>query len=255
MGRHEGRRVLVTGAASGIGSATARYFAAEGAKLCLADRDGDGLGETRRAMPAGAQIVALEGSVTDPAFADEMASRTVEAFGGIDCVVTSAGIVKVEPALEVPPETFRDHLEINVVGSWLAAQAAARVMTERGGGAIVFIGSVYGAGGAPKRTAYCASKGAIHNLTQSLAVEWGPLGIRVNCVAPTGVRTPMVQSLIDQGIYNLDGVRARTPLGRLAEPEEVAAACGFLASDEASMVTGHVLPVDGGWIANGYPTQ
>jgi NAD(P)-dependent dehydrogenase (short-subunit alcohol dehydrogenase family) len=94
----------------------------------------------------------------------------------------------------------------------------------------------------------------VHNLTQSLAVEWGPLGIRVNCVAPTGVRTPMVQDLIDRGIYNMRGVEARTPLGRIAEADEVAAACSFLAGEDASMITGHVLAVDGGWLANGYTT-
>ena len=114
------------------------------------------------------------------------------------------------------------------------------------------IGSVYGASGAPMRAAYCASKGAIHNLTESLAVEWGPLGIRVNTVAPTGVRTPMVQAMMDAGTYDIKGVKARTPLGRLAEPEEVANACWFLASDQAAMITGTVLRVDGGWLANGY---
>tara|TARA_Y100000780_G_scaffold214610_1_gene216440 strand:- start:641 stop:1024 length:384 start_codon:yes stop_codon:yes gene_type:complete len=127
-------------------------------------------------------------------------------------------------------------------------------MMSQGGGAIVNISSVYGFQGAPKRTAYCASKGAVISLTDSLAVEWGKLGIRVNSVAPTGTRTPMVRDLIDRGIYDLDGVSRKTPLGRLAEPEEVAAACGYLVSDEAAMVTGHHLRIDGGWLANGYPT-
>jgi len=128
-------------------------------------------------------------------------------------------------------------------------------MAANGGGAIVMIGSVYGACGAPNRTAYCASKGAIHNLVQSLAVEWAPLGIRVNGVAPAGVRTPMVQALIDQGIYNLKGVTARLPLGRLVEAEEVADACYYLSSERASMVNGHILAVDGGWLANGYTSS
>jgi len=103
-----------------------------------------------------------------------------------------------------------------------------------------------------KEPAIVPSKGAVHNMVRSLAVEWGPLGIRVNAVAPTGVRTPMVQALIDQNLYNLKGVQARTPLGRLAEVEEVADAIAFLSSDQARMITGHVLPVDGGWLANGY---
>ncbi len=255
MARHADRVVLVTGAASGIGLATARRFASEGANVSLVDRDGEGLMAAHGALKAdGAKTLPLAGDVTDAAFVKEAVAETIEAFGGIDCVVTSAGIVRAEPALEVTPETFREHLEINVMGSWLPAQAAARHMAEHGGGTIVFLGSVYGASGAPNRTAYCTSKGGIHNLVQSLAVEWGPLAIRVNAVAPTGVRTPMVQDLIDRGIYNMKGVVARTPLGRLAEAEEIAAACAFLASGEASMITGHVLPVDGGWLANGYTT-
>lgn len=116
----------------------------------------------------------------------------------------------------------------------------------------MLIGSVYGEGGAPERTSYCASKGAVHNMARSLAVEWGALGVRVNAVAPTGVRTPMVQDLIDRGIYNMAGVKNRTPLGRIAEPEEVASAITFLASPAASMINGVILPVDGGWTANGY---
>lgn len=179
-------------------------------------------------------------------------AATVEKFGGIDCVVTSAGIVSVEPAIDADADKFRKTLEVNVLGTWFAAQAAGRVMIEQGHGSIVMIGSVYGSGGAPQRTAYCASKGAVHNLVQSLAVEWGPHGVRVNAVAPTGVRTPMVQELIDKGTYNMKGVQARTPLGRLAEPEEVAAACFYLAGPDAGFTTGHVLPVDGGWLANGY---
>lgn len=254
MSEHQGRRVLVTGAASGIGLATARHFAERGAAVCMIDIDADGLERTSRDMPGG-KALAMPGSVCDPAFVQRAVDEMVARFDGVDCVVTSAGVVRAEPALEVSPERFREHLEVNVMGSWLPVQTAARVMAEAGGGSIVFIGSVYGASGAPIRTAYCASKGGIHNLTQSLAVEWGPLGIRVNCVAPTGVRTPMVQSLIDQGIYNLKGVEARTPLGRLAEPEEVAAACGFLASDAAAMITGDLLRVDGGWLANGYTTS
>jgi len=140
-------------------------------------------------------------------------------------------MVQVKPAFELEAQAFCDHSEVNVTGSWLYAQAVGREMAKNKGGNIVMIGSVYGTGGAPQRTGYCASKGAVHNLVRSLAVEWGDLGIRVNAVAPTGVRTPMVQELIDNGLYNLKGVQARTPLGRLAEPEEVAEAIAFLLSE------------------------
>lgn len=244
---------LITGAASGIGMACAQRFAAEGHALVLVDRDAEGLARTVAALPAATQSLTCPGSVTDPADVDAAFARATERFGGVDCVVTSAGIVRTGPSVDVPLEDFRAQMEVNVTGTWLYAQAAARGLVARGArGSIVMIGSVYGASGAPQRAGYCASKGAVHNLAQSLAVEWGPLGIRVNAVAPTGVRTPMVQALIDAGTYNTAGVQGRTPLGRLAEADEIAAACWFLASAQAAMITGAILPVDGGWLANGY---
>lgn len=244
---------LITGAASGIGFAAATRFAAEGYALVLTDRNMEGLEASAQALPASTRVQLRPGEVTDPNVASDCVARAAAQFGGVDVLVTSAGIVKVAPSLDVSPDEFKAHMDVNVTGTWLFAQAVARDIVRRGGtGSIVMIGSVYGASGAPNRAAYCASKGAVHNLTESLAVEWGPLGIRVNAVAPTGVRTPMVQALIDAGSYNTTGVRARTPLGRLAEPDEVAAACWFLASDQAAMITGVVLPVDGGWLANGY---
>ncbi|MCB4769668.1 SDR family oxidoreductase [Ancylobacter sp. Lp-2] len=249
---HRKRRVLVTGAGNGIGMATARRFAEMGAQLYLIDIDGAGLMRSRDGLPDGTEAILCEASVTDEAAIAEAADEMVARFGGIDTVVNSAGIVAVEPALDASLELFRQVMEVNLTGTWIVCQAAARHMAGKGGGAIVNISSVYGFQGAPGRTAYCASKGAVINLTNSLAVEWGPLGIRVNSVAPTGTRTPMVQGLIDRGIYDVDAVSRRTPLRRIAEPEEIAAACCFLASDEAAMITGHHLPVDGGWLANGY---
>ncbi|MBZ0164670.1 MAG: SDR family oxidoreductase [Notoacmeibacter sp.] len=249
------KSVFITGAGSGIGRAAALRFNAEGYGVCLFDLNEEAIGNVAAELNPAFGSICVAGSVTDAGQLTDAIAATKNQFGTVDCVVTSAGIVKVEPAIDADPENFRRTMEINVVGSWLAAQAAGRVMIEQKHGSIVMIGSVYGAGGAPQRTAYCASKGAVHSLVQSLAVEWGPLGVRVNAVAPTGVRTPMVQDLIDKGIYNLKGVQARAPLGRLAEPEEVAAACFFLAGEESRFTTGHVLPVDGGWLANGYTTS
>lgn len=252
MQRHKGRRVLITGAGNGIGAATARFFAGEGARLYLIDSDAEALAAGLAGLPGGTEALSRAASVTDEvamaAAADEMAA----AFGGIDAAVNSAGVVVVEPALEARTDTFRKVLDVNLVGTWIVCQATARHMARAGSGSIVNISSVYGFQGAPNRTAYCASKGGVVNLTNSLAVEWGPLGIRVNSVAPTGTRTPMVQDLIDRGIYDVDAVSRRTPLRRIAEPEEIAAACGFLVSDEAGMTTGHHLGVDGGWLANGF---
>jgi len=243
---------IITGAASGIGFATAKHLAQMGHNLVLVDQAADALTQVAQELGLISSVIICAGSVTDESDVAATIAQAVETYGTVNHLVTSAGLVRVKPALELDPQDFRDHLEVNVVGSWLYAQAAGREMAKNQGGSIVMIGSVYGTGGAPQRTGYCASKGAVHNLVRSLAVEWGRLKIRVNAVAPTGVRTPMVQDLIDKGLYNLKGVQARTPLGRLAEPEEVAEAIAFLLSDSAQMINGHILPVDGGWLANGY---
>lgn len=253
-GSHKGRRILVTGAANGIGFAASKRLAAEGARLYLVDVAESALEQVAQTLRAeGGDVVTRHLSVTDENAVAEAVADMVARFGGIDAVVNSAGVVEVEPALEASIDTFRRVVDINLTGSWIVCQAVAREMVKQpGGGAIVNISSVYGFQGAPNRTAYCASKGGVIALTNSLAVEWGPLHIRVNSVVPTGTRTPMVQGLIDRGIYNVDAVSRRTPLRRLAEPEEVAAACSFLVGDDAAMVTGHHLRVDGGWLANGY---
>jgi len=243
---------IITGAASGLGLATARHLARQGHNLVLVDRSVDSLNKAVQELEPLSSVMACPGSVSDEEQVKATIASALDTYGSIQNLVTSAGIVQVTPAFELEAQAFRDHLEVNVTGSWLYAQAAGREMAKNKGGNIVMIGSVYGAGGAAKRTAYCASKGAVHNLVRSLAVEWGHLGIRVNAVAPTGVRTPMVQDLIDRGLYNLKGVQARTPLARLAEPEEVADAIAFLISEQAKMITGHILPVDGGWLAHGY---
>ncbi|MDQ2068115.1 SDR family oxidoreductase [Xinfangfangia sp. CPCC 101601] len=246
-----GFRTIITGASSGIGLATAQKLAKSGHRLTLVDRDAAILEAASKTIDCSDMLLAV-GDVTDAARVEEIVAESVARFGGVDGLVTSAGIVRTGTALEVDVETFRAHLDVNVTGSWLYAQAVARHMIKQQSGSIVMIGSVYGAAGAPARAAYCASKGAVHNLVQALAVEWGPLGIRVNAVAPTGVRTPMVQALIDSGSFNTEGVKARTPLGRLAEADEVADGCAFLLSDASRMITGDILRVDGGWLANGY---
>ena len=173
-------------------------------------------------------------------------------WGHIDVVVNCAGVLVVKPALELDNEEWRRVIDINLTGTWLVSQAAGRRMVPAGKGAIINISSVMGNGGAPQRTAYCASKAGVIGLTRSLAVEWGRAGVRVNSVAPTATRTDMVQDLIDRGLFNLEGIEGRTPMKRLAEPADVAAVCSFLASDDAAMVSGHDLAVDGGWMANFY---
>jgi NAD(P)-dependent dehydrogenase (short-subunit alcohol dehydrogenase family) len=240
---------VVTGGTQGIGLATAKAFAARGDQVVILDLNNV---ETA-AVQIGHGALGITCNVTNEAEVDAAVTRVMEVFGRIDSLITAAGIVSVAPAMTFDAMEFQRVLQVNVTGSFLPARAVARVM--KGSGSIVFIGSVYGMGGAPMRTAYCASKGAVHIMAQSLAVEWGPLGIRVNVVAPTGTRTPMVQDLIDRGLYDLAGVKGRTPLGRIAEPEEIAAAAAFFCSPAAAMISGVILPVDGGWTANGFVTK
>lgn len=242
-------RVLITGGASGIGYSCARRFLSDGADVCLFDLSG---AENAANSLSTDRAIAVAGDTTSPEDIERAIDLMLKHYGGVDVLVCSAGVAAVEPFFNTSIESFRRTLDINIAGPMIAAQRAARIMQGDGHGSIVFLGSVYGSAGAPQRTAYCASKGAIHNLTRSLAVELGPMGIRVNAVAPTGVRTAMVQKLIDQGKYNLPGVEGRCPLGRLAEPEEVAEAIVYLASPRAAMINGAILPVDGGWLANGY---
>ena len=239
---------IITGGSQGIGYATAKVLAARGDQVVILDLKNAGAA----AEAIGCGTIGITCDVTVEAQVERAVDSAVAAFGLIDSLITAAGVVAVAPAMSFDAAEFQRVLSVNVTGSFLPARAVARVMERAGSGSIVLIGSVYGIGGAPLRTAYCASKGAVHNMARSLAVEWGPLGIRVNVVAPTGTRTPMVQDLIDRGLYDLAGVNGRTPLGRIAEPEEIAAAAAFFCSPDARMISGVILPVDGGWTANGF---
>lgn len=244
-----GRKALVTGGASGIGEVTARLLADLGAEVVLADLDGgrlpDAVGRT------GARG-GVQGDVADAASVERMVGEAEGMLGGIDLVFNSAGIGDdLVPVHEQDPERWQRVVDVNLKGTYLVCRAAGRLMLAQGRGAIVNVSSIVGLDAFPGRSAYGVAKAGINHLTKTLACEWGAQGIRVNAIAPGYTRTPMVQSLLDRKVFDPGLIERRTPLGRLAHPEEMARTVAFLLSDWASYITGVVLPVDGGWSAYG----
>ena len=248
-GRLAGKVALITGAASGIGRATAALFHAEGAKVAATDRNEAGLEETK----AFSDLV-LPLDVTDEARWRQVVDSVVAAFGKLDILVNSAGIGTKG---NIETETLADWRKVhavNVEGTFLGCREAVRVMKETGGGSIVNLSSVAGIIGDAQTIAYCASKGAVRLLTKSAALHCGRSGykIRVNSVHPSFADTAMVQELIASSKNPermREGLARAAPLGRLGRAEEIAAAILYLASDELSFTTGAEIVVDGGLTA------
>jgi NAD(P)-dependent dehydrogenase (short-subunit alcohol dehydrogenase family) len=235
---------LVTGGASGIGLATVHRLVADGWTVVAADRDPAALG----ALPDDPRIVGAEVDVTDEQGVEEVVALADGLAGGLGAVVTCAGVVRNASAIDVAAADMRFTLDVNVVGTFLACRAAARRMLAAGrGGALVTISSVSGLRGGQERSAYAASKAAVVALTQVLAVELGPAGIRANCVAPGATETPLVSVAQPPPVKRavLDAI----PLGRYGHPAETAAVIAFLAGHESGFVTGQTWGVDGGQTA------
>jgi NAD(P)-dependent dehydrogenase (short-subunit alcohol dehydrogenase family) len=241
---------LVTGAAGGIGLATARVLAARGMRVAVNDVDPEAARQA--AAMLGPQHLAVAADVSRENEVIEMVERVAEAFGGISVLVNNAGIADTAGPTMAQSTTSWDRLiGIHLTGAYLVSKAVAPRMAVAGGGSIVNLSSIAGLVGVPVRTAYSAAKAGVAMITRVLACEWAAHGIRVNAVAPGYVRTDLVVGLIEAGRVDAEGIRRRTPLARLAEPEEIARVIAFLASAEASYITGAVVPVDGGYTAFG----
>ncbi|TMV04263.1 glucose 1-dehydrogenase [Ruegeria sediminis] len=245
--RLKGKTALVTGAASGFGAATAEAFAREGAKVVILDLNGDGANAT--ASHIGASALAVQGDVTSATDVVNAVARTRDFGGRVDIVINNAGWThRNKPMLEVSEEEFDRVYAINVKSIYQMTNAAVPVMREQGGGVILNIGSTAGIRPRPGLTWYNSTKGAVNILSRSMAAELAPDKIRVNCIAPVMGATALLESFM--GMPDTPENRAKfistVPLGRLAEPSDVASACLYLASDEAEFITGVVLEVDGG---------
>jgi len=245
-----GKVVIVTGGASGMGAASVALFAAAGATVLLVDRN----------QPLAEQVAAthalpapLIGDIADAAFCERAVRHAVEEYGRLDVLVNAAGTIVRADALHTSDEEWLQVLNVNLSGLFYLSRAAVRVMKAQGSGAIVNFGSIWGTVGGKGHVAYCASKGAVHQLTKAMALDHARDGIRINAVCPGEVDTPMLrlagrtEPLSDAAAAEMaDRV---VPMGRLAQPAEIARVVLFLASDAASYITGALVPVDAGYTA------
>lgn len=248
--------IIVSGGARGIGAeVTARLFS-EGARVVIADLNSAHAQATAVTLSNGSgRIIGMECDITRPEQCTAVAETTLQTFGRIDGMVNCAGISKPHDSLTLPPGDWARMIDVQLNGAFYFAQACAASMFASElatGGAIVFITSTNAEAAFPRRAAYCCAKAGVAMLTKVLAIEWAEKNIRVNAVGPAYVATEMTERNIAAGNINEAQIKARIPLGRLAQPADVADAVSFLLSEKASFITGHSLYVDGGWLAYGY---
>lgn len=242
--RLKDRVAIITGAARGIGEATAIKFAEQGAKVVVSDISIDSLKEvTEKINEIGGEVLSYEVNVTNRESVQKMIDDVVSKWGKVDILVNNAGITADSQLLKMEESDFDKVIDVNLKGVFNCGQAAAKVMSENGGGVILNASSVVGLYGNFGQTNYAATKWGVIGITKTWAKELGKKGIRVNAVAPGFTLTPMVAKMPEKVI---DMMKSKSPLGKLATPEDIANAYLFLASDEAAFVTGTVLSVDGG---------
>ena len=245
MFRLDGKRALVTGASRGLGRAIAAALAERGARVAVGELPERFQDAEAVAKELGGVAVALD--VRQVAGVREAVDAVARQLDGLDVLVNNAGVNIPQAAFDVSEEAWDTVLDTNLKGAFFTAQASAKHMRERGG-RIVNIASQNGVIGYPNRAAYCSAKAGMVNLTRELAIEWARYRILVNAVGPTFIETELTQTTLSDPAVKAD-ILSRIPLGHLGAPDDVAAAVVFLASDEARMITGHTLLVDGGWTA------
>ncbi|MCE4061031.1 SDR family oxidoreductase [Pandoraea sputorum] len=254
MNSFSSKIAIVTGGGSGIGKEVAARLVAAGAKVVIGGRDEAKLKSAAAQIDAsGANVRYLAGDIARPETAQALVDLATSAFGGVDILVNNAGVFRPKAFLSLTEADYDGFLDIILKGKFFMAQAAAKAMSVRGGGAIVQTGSLWAlqAIGATPSSAYSAANAGVHALTRNLAIELAPLSIRINTVAPGVVETPVYNTFMsdDEVKATLPAFNAFHPLGRNGQPRDVAEAILFLASDAASWITGTVLPVDGGVMA------
>jgi len=244
------RVALITGGAGGLGRVFAEGLAGSGAVVAVADIDGGGASSVAAAInQRGQQAVALHVDVTDTRSVQDAADRLYKEFGRIDVLVNSHGTTKRMPAVDFSETEWNRIIAVNLTGVFLCCQIIGRVMLRQQKGSIINLASIGGLVALPMSVAYCASKGGVVQLTRTLGVEWAPLGVRVNAIAPCSVNTPLVQRVLETEPEYRHRVLDKIPLGRIAEPADIVGAALFLASDASAMVTATILSVDGGYVA------
>ena len=254
-----GRVCIVTGAARGIGAAIAGSLARLGGTVIVADIDLESAAQHSEILAGeGLDATPWQLDVRDAAGIDELVRGVTERLGPPTVLINNAGIVTVAPSDQLAEDEWRRQVDVMLTGAFLTTQAVARTMLAGEGGAIVNLSSIGALGGHPGRSAYNAAKAGISCLTQVLGVEWAARGVRVNAVAPAVTRTEMLEHVLRtlEGATKRAEYAQRTPMGRIAEPEEIAGCVAFLASPKASFITGTTLLIDGGWMAStGIPAE
>jgi meso-butanediol dehydrogenase/(S,S)-butanediol dehydrogenase/diacetyl reductase len=251
--RLDGKVALITGGGSGIGAAIAERFVAEGARVCITGRRRDTLAEVAGSLPDGTAVICV-GDASRQEDVERMVAETIAFGGGLDILVNNAGLSTYGSVADADRAEWQEIIDVNLSGPFMLMQQAIPHMIERGGGAIVNVASLGGMRALPEMAAYCSSKAGLIMLTQQAALDYGRHNIRCNAVCPGAVRTPMIEQELSEACETLgcdtttylSRLTEALPLKRWGEPHEIAATCAFLASDDASFITGAALLVDGG---------